>query len=122
MPRITHFDIPADNPDRALGFYKTVFGWESQKWDGPMDYWMLTTGSADQPGIDGGLMQRPHPQATTVNTIEVDSVDEYLTKVEAGGGQMVDGKKAIPGVGYLAYCTDTEGNTFGLFQQDESAQ
>ena len=122
MPRITHFDIPADNPDRALGFYKTVFGWESQKWDGPMDYWMLTTGSADQPGIDGGLMQRPHPQATTVNTIEVDSVDEYLTKVEAGGGQMVDGKKAIPGVGYLAYCQDTEGNTFGLFQQDESAQ
>ena len=122
MPRVTHFDIAADNPERALNFYQSVFGWKSQKWDGPMDYWMVTTGSNEQMGIDGGLMQRPHPQATTTITLEVDSVDDYMAKVEAGGGKVVDGKKTIPTVGYLAYCQDTEGNTFGIFQNDESAQ
>ena len=55
MPRVTHFEIPADDPERAADFYRKVFGWEIKKWDGPVDYWLVTTGSADEPGIDGGI-------------------------------------------------------------------
>ena len=60
MPRVIHFEIHADNPDRALNFYQTVLGWQFQKWDGPMEYWMVRTGPKEQPGIDGGLLRR-HP-------------------------------------------------------------
>ena len=55
MPRPVHFEIPAENPQRAMQFYETLFGWKFQKWDGPMDYWIITTGQPGEPGIDGGL-------------------------------------------------------------------
>jgi predicted enzyme related to lactoylglutathione lyase len=54
MPRPTHFEIPADNPERAIGFYGSVFGWQFQKWEGPMPYWLVTTGDSGT-GINGGL-------------------------------------------------------------------
>ncbi len=44
------------------------------------------------------------------------------SKVKSAGGTMVDPKHAVPGVGWLAYCTDTEGNEFGIMQPDESAK
>src|SRR5439155_19682712 len=56
MPRPAHFEIPAENPERAIAFYKDVFGWTFQKWDGPMPYWMITTGPDTEPGINGGLL------------------------------------------------------------------
>jgi len=62
MPRVIHFEIPADNPDRAVEFYKQVFGWKFDKWQGPQDYWLITTGKGE-PGIDGGMLRRPHPSA-----------------------------------------------------------
>ena len=57
MPRPIHFEIPAENPQRAMQFYETLFGWKFQKWEGDSDYWLITTGDS-QPGIDGGLMRR----------------------------------------------------------------
>jgi len=53
MPRPVHFEIPAENPQRAIDFYTKVFGWKFSKWDGPMDYWIISTGQAPEPGIDG---------------------------------------------------------------------
>jgi uncharacterized protein len=76
---------------------------------------------ADGPGIDGGLHARAHPGQGPVNTIDVPSCDEYVSKVAAAGGRTVVPKMAIPGVGWLAYCADSEGNTFGLMQADEKA-
>ncbi len=61
MKRIVHFDISADDPERAVKFYTDVFGWSVQKWDGPMDYWLVTTGPKDEPGIDGGIAKRKMP-------------------------------------------------------------
>jgi len=58
MPRVIHFEIPADDPARAVKFYADVFGWQSQKWDGPMEYWLVATGKAPAPGIDGGILRR----------------------------------------------------------------
>ncbi len=123
MPRPIHFEIPADDPERAAAFYRDVFGWKFEKWDGgPMPYWLITTGGNGEPGIDGGLLPRPHPGASTVNTVGVASVDESVKAIESKGGRNVVPKLAIPGMGWLAYCTDPEGNTFGIMQADEAAK
>jgi predicted enzyme related to lactoylglutathione lyase len=122
MSRVVHFELAADDPERAVQFYRTVFGWEIEKWTGPMDYWLIMTGPEGEPGIDGGLGKRDDPGQHTTNTIDVDSVDEYVKKVVANGGKVVVPKHAVPGVGYLAYCTDTEGNVFGMMASDPSAQ
>lgn len=120
MPRVIHFELPADNPDRAVQFYSDVFGWKFQKWAGPQDYWLVSTGEGG-PGINGGLLRRSHPGASTANTVDVTSVDEAVRSVEKAGGTIVAPKMPIPGVGYLAYCQDTEGNTFGVLQADPAA-
>jgi predicted enzyme related to lactoylglutathione lyase len=122
MPRVVHFELAADDPERAAAFYTTVFDWKFEKWQGPMDYWLITTGSQEEPGIDGGLGRRQRPDERTTNTIDVDSVDDYVEKVVANGGTVVMPKHTIPGVGYLAYCADTEGNVFGLMANDPNAQ
>jgi predicted enzyme related to lactoylglutathione lyase len=122
MPRIVHFDITADNPDRAVKFYSDIFGWQLEKWEGPMDYWMINTGPEEEPGINGGLSSREQMSYTTfVNTVDVPSVDEYMAKVEEMGGKVISPKMPIPGVGYIAMCQDTEGNTFNIMEADESA-
>jgi predicted enzyme related to lactoylglutathione lyase len=121
MPRVIHFEIPADNAERAIKFYSDVFGWNIQKW-GPQDYWLVDTGEKDQPGIGGAITKRTDPTTTTVNTIDVPSLDEYLNKITKSGGKVLTTKNTIPGVGYFAYCRDTEGNTFGVLQSDESAK
>ena len=120
MPRPMHFELPADDPVRAAKFYSETFGWKITKWDGPMEYWMVSTGAG--PGIDGGLMRRPHPGASTVNTIGVESLDDTVEKVVAAGGKVMMPRMAVPGIGYMAYCNDPEGNMFGLMQSDMSAK
>ncbi|MDQ1590578.1 MAG: uncharacterized protein QOG71_1205 [Pyrinomonadaceae bacterium] len=125
MPRVIHFELSADDPERAVKFYDEVFGWKTQRWDGPQSYWLLTTGEQGQPGIDGGLMKRsdnPLPQTSATNTIDVPSVDDYAQKITEHGGKIVIPKGAVPGIGYIAYCEDTEGNVFGIMQFDPSAK
>lgn len=122
MPRVTHFEIEAEKPERAIKFYEKVFGWKIEKWKGPIEYWLITTGKEDEPGIDGGLSKRTEGEPPTVNTIDVPSVDEYVKKVEGNGGSIVRPKIAIPGVGWMAYFKDTEGNLFGMMERDDSAQ
>lgn len=124
MPRVMHFEISAEEPERAAKFYAEAFGWKVQKWESPMDYWMLITGDEGEPGINGGMMKKcdEHPMPGTVNTITVASVDEYVGKVEAAGGKIIVPKMAIPTIGYIAYFQDTEGNMFGLMEPDTSAK
>ncbi len=121
MPRVVHFEFNVDDPERAVAFWRDVFGWTLNKWQGPADYWLASTGEGL--GIDGAL-QRP-PEFTgsqnTVVTVGVESVDETAAKVEAAGGTVVVPKMAIPQVGWLIYCRDTEGTVFGALQPDESA-
>ena len=123
MPRVVHFDLTAANPDRAAKFYGQVFGWKFEKWSGPMEYWMVKTGTDKQPGINGGLTRREGGMpAGTTNTVDVPSVDEFGAKISKSGGKIVRPKMAIPGVGYYAVCQDTEGNTFAIMQFDEKAK
>lgn len=122
MPRIIHFDIPVDDPTRAQKFYQEIFDWKFDKWNGPMEYWMVKTGDDKQPGINGGLAKRMPGQTGMTNTIDVPSVDEFSTKIQSKGGKVIVPKMAIPGVGYFAQCLDTEGNTFGIIQMDQNAK
>src|SRR5713226_1826886 len=121
MSRVIHFEIPASDPQRASAFYKKVFGWKIEKWPGPMEYWMVTTGADGTPGINGGLMKNTDVKTTT-NTTGVDSVDASVEAVTKSGGKLVMPKTAIPTVGYFAYLTDTEGNLFGVMQADKNAK
>jgi predicted enzyme related to lactoylglutathione lyase len=126
MPRVVHFEIHAEDPERAVNFYKTLFDWQFQKWEGPMEYWLVTTGPNDQPGINGGLMRR-HGQIdgqaviAYVCTVDVVDVDAYTNTAVANGGQIALPKTPIPGMGWLVYCKDTEGNIFGMMQGDPNA-
>jgi predicted enzyme related to lactoylglutathione lyase len=126
MPRVVHFEIHADDPRRAVNFYHDVFDWQINKWEGTEDYWLVTTGSQTEPGIDGAIMHRSHPISgegviAYVCTIDVPSVDDAAAKITAHGGTIVAPKMAIPHVGWLIYAKDTEGNTFGAMQSDHSA-
>ncbi|HMF57992.1 MAG TPA: VOC family protein [Pyrinomonadaceae bacterium] len=121
MHRVVHFEISADDPDRAVSFYKEVFGWEFEKWGGPRDYWLVTTGNGTEPGINGGVFRRDGP-VNFVNTVNVPDVDAFAEKITAEGGRVVVPKTTIPGVGYLIYCQDTESNVFGIMQADGSAK
>lgn len=120
MGRVVHFEIMAEDPQRARQFYEAVFGWEVQKWDGPFDYWLVKTGEEGEPGIDGAIMERRSDDGpgagAFVCTVGVSSLDESLRAVEQQGGEMISPKDSIPGVGSFAYCRDTEGNVFGVMQ------
>ena len=129
MPRVSHFEIHADNPERAIQFYTGLFGWEFKKWDGPMPYWLITTGPDSEPGINGGLMKRMGPPPADMQAVNayvcttmVPNLDASVDKATATGGTLALPKMPIPGVGWLAYVKDTEGNILGMMQHDAAAK
>jgi|SRR3990172_5687471 len=121
MNRFTHFELATGDLEKTAAFYREVFGWQIQKWDGPVDYWLVTTGDASTPGINGGLMPTSGEFSGTVNTIEVADIDDTIAKVLAHGGEIVLPKDAIPGVGYQAYFKDNSGIIVGVHQADPNA-
>jgi uncharacterized protein len=116
MNRFTHFELATDDLEKTAAFYREVFGWGIYKWEGPVDYWLVDTGDASTPGINGGLMQAGGDFKGTINTIEVDDIDAAIAKVKANGGEMIMDKDTIPGVGYQAYFKDNVGIIVGLHQ------
>ena len=92
--------------------------WKIEKWDGPQDYWLATTGDNDQPGINGALTPRAPGFPGIVNTIGVASLKDVVSAVEPNGGEVIEARIPVPGVGLLAYVKDSEGNIFGLMQPD----
>ena len=126
MSRVIHFEIHAEQPERAVRFYTDLFGWEFAQWNGSVPYWIITTGPSDQPGINGGLVPRRGTIDGTavlafVCTVDVASVDDAVKKLVELGGTIALPKMPIPGVGWLAYGKDTEGNIFGVMQSDPTA-
>ena len=121
MNRFTHFELATDDLEKTAAFYRDVFDWQVQKWEGPVEYWLITTGDQSTPGINGGLMQTSGDFRGTINTIQVDDIDAAIAKVLAHGGEIVLPKDAIPGVGYQAYFKDNAGILVGLHQADPNA-
>jgi predicted enzyme related to lactoylglutathione lyase len=120
MARITHFEIPANEPEKLTAFYEKVFDWKFSKWGGE-DYWLASTGD-EGPGINGAILRRRDPAQPLVNSLTVTSLDESVSAVMANGGSMAVPKMAVPGIGWLAYCKDPEGTIFGMMQNDPSAK
>lgn len=123
---VVHFEIPADDVERAQKFYGELFGWKIEKITGPspMDYWLITRGAAEgeKPMLGGGMMKRMAPQQQITIYIDVPSVDEYVEKVKKLGGQVCFPKMAVPAMGYFAVCLDPENNGFGLWECNSEAK
>ena len=133
MPnRPVHFEIQADEPERAAQFYRDALGWTIQKIDFQgAEYWMVMTAEKDsqEPGINGGLLRRPAntpPMECGTNayvcTVQVDNYDDIEKKILAAGGKVAMPKFAMVGMAWQGYYIDTEGNTFGIHQPDVSAK
>ena len=125
MAKVVHFEIPADNVDRAKNFYGSIFGWELQTMPmGESEYTTVKTTDVNEqtqmplePGaINGGMMQRDDVTPAPVITIDVDAIDDVLKEIEASGGATVTPRTPIPGMGAFAYFKDPEGNVMGLWE------
>jgi predicted enzyme related to lactoylglutathione lyase len=128
MPTIVYFQIPSDNIERSKEFYNQLFGWKIDKFpesntpEGMENWTVTTTDDKGNKALGGGMSKRQMPQQQITNFIDVKSVDEYSSKVEKLGGKVVVPKTAVPGMGYYAVCVDTENNSFGIFESNESAK
>lgn len=129
MSRAVHFEIQASNPQALIDYYTGLFGWSFNKWEGG-DYWLIHTGPEDKPGIHGGLMPRrgplPDPNAAVnafVVTVDVEDIDAALERAAApgSGGMVAVPKMAVPGIGWVGYAKDPDGNIFGMMQEDPEA-
>ena len=122
--RVVHFEVQADDINRAKDFYMKTFGWKIEQLmmaddkKDSMDYWGLTTGPKMDSGINGGMYRRPMDNKiyTYDCTIEVADIDEAIKDVKMNGGKIDKEKMELPNVGFFARCRDTEGNIFGLMQ------
>ncbi len=118
MATIVHFDISADDTERAKKFYSGLFGWKFNVLPGPMQYHLIETRDiSGNPGPGGGMAKRTEPGQGILNFMGVASIDETLEKVKQLGGKVLQDKQVIPGYGVLAVCSDTENNQFGLFEE-----
>ena len=121
MGRVVHFEIPAEDPDRAAEFYRKSFGWDVVGWGGPARYLLVTTGPADEVGINGAITDRHEHLQSVVNSIDVDGWERAAAAISSAGGEVLTAKTAINGIGYFSYCRDTEGNVFGILETDPAA-
>ena len=134
MNRVVHFEIQADDLDRAQKFYESCFGWTFQVMGAEFGgYRVIMTGpgpdemakgvTMENVGINGGMMKRnaPLPQDGTspnsfTSIIGVKDIDATIAKIDAAGGKPQTDKMEVPGVGKLRYYKDTEGNLFGIIE------
>jgi hypothetical protein len=114
---VRHFEIEADDVERAKRFYERVFGWKITPW-GPPNYYLIDAGA----GMSGDIRERSHPSGPGnvgfVCTVVVDDLQAIKATVIANGGSIVVPEFRIDGVGNLLYFTDTEGHRVGVMQRD----
>jgi predicted enzyme related to lactoylglutathione lyase len=125
MPnRVVHFEIEASDLERAKKFYSGAFGWKLEQMGADMgNYVLVTTGDPNEPGgINGGIFTPMPGSPEKLNAyscvIGVDNIDQAMQSVKSAGGQVLDDKMPIPGVGVFARCKDTEGNIFSVLQPE----
>jgi predicted enzyme related to lactoylglutathione lyase len=122
MPTIVHFDVPAEDIERGRKFYTELFGWNFQSFP-EMQYDLITTTNLDgTPGVGGGMGKRMDPSQRMMNYFGVKSIEAAMKKVKSLGGKLISEKMTVPGMGYLVNCIDTEGNAFGLWEEDPTAK
>jgi predicted enzyme related to lactoylglutathione lyase len=119
---IVHFEIPADNVEKLKRFYEEVFGWKITQASGPIEYWVIQTVPTDpngmpvRSGVNGGMYKKQVPESKPVNYITVESITDFLAKIEKLGGKVTQPKQAVPEIGWIAAAEDPEGNSFALIE------
>jgi len=117
----THFEIPADDPDRAKDFYAGLFGWGFQDVPGFEGYHLFTT-PVGQEGMGGAVGKRGESAPEKLRPyVQVDSIDATLPKVAELGGTVIEPKAEVPGQGWYAVFADTEGNELALWESPPRA-
>jgi predicted enzyme related to lactoylglutathione lyase len=126
---VGHFELPADNLERARKFYSSTFGWKMTQAPG-MEYTMVTTGPVDEkrmpkePGyVGGGIAKRAGLLEHPVVTILVEEISTVEKMIEKNGGKVLQPKQAIGdgSMGWSGYFKDSEGNVVGLYQMPKRA-
>jgi predicted enzyme related to lactoylglutathione lyase len=119
---LVHFEIPAADIEKLKRFYEQIFGWKIFQYPGPVDYWLIQTVPTDEKGmllrtgINGGMYKKPQPDIKPINYIAVESITDFLAKIEKLGGKIVSPKQEVPDIGWVAAAMDPEGNQFGLIE------
>jgi len=119
---LIHFEIPAEDVEKLKQFYEQVFGWKIFQYPGPIDYWIIQTVPTDEkgmlkrPGVNGGMYKKPKPEIKPINYFAVESITDFLAKIEKRGGKTISPKQEVPDVGWVAAATDPEGNQFALIE------
>ncbi len=131
MSKVLHFEIQVDDIERAKAFYAAVFDWTYEDWteQAGAPYWGITAGPEDEPGANGGLLQRGaaapgdgYANNAYVCTMGVEDYDATERKILEAGGRVALPKFALMGMAWQGYYLDTEGNTFGIHQPDPEAR
>jgi uncharacterized protein len=118
---IIHFEIPANDVEKLKRFYEEVFGWKIVQASGPIEYWVIQTVPVDpngmllRPGVNGGMYKKL-PESKPVNYFAVESISDFLEKIEKLGGKVTQPKQEVPEIGWIAAAEDPEGNLFALIQ------
>src|ERR1035437_8029525 len=111
------FRDPSDDPERAMRFYRQALGWKIEPMgDASVGYWLVTTGTEGEMGINGAIMGRSTPNQAVINTVGVANLEEAIAAVRNAGGTVGHDIDTIANVGRFTYATDTEGNLFGLLE------
>jgi predicted enzyme related to lactoylglutathione lyase len=113
--KICYIEMPTSDVARSAKFYSTIFGWTTRaRGDGAMAF-------DDSTGAVSGTWltsRKPVKDPGALTYIMVDSIDDTVRKIAAGGGRIVTPKTAISdGGNYYATFTDPTGNLFGLYQE-----
>jgi len=117
---LIHFEIPADDVQKIADFYRNVLGWKIESSPEFEGYLMVTT-SGREDAVEGGIMKKQMPQQTGLNYYEVDSIEDFNSKVKENGGQVLMEKMPVPKMGFFSVCLDPEGNPVGSWLTDENA-
>ena len=119
---LIHFEIPAINVEKLKQFYEEVFGWKILEYPGPIDYWLIQTVPVDangmllRPGVNGGMYKKQQPDIKPINYFAVESINDYLAKIQKLGGKVISPKQEVPDIGWVAAAMDPEGNQFALIE------
>jgi uncharacterized protein len=119
---IIHFEIPANDVEKLKRFYEEVFGWKITQASGPIEYWVIETVPVDEngkllrTGVNGGMYKKMVSESRPVNYFAVESISDFLAKIERMGGKVTQPKQEVPEIGWIAAAEDPEGNLFALIQ------
>ncbi|OGZ83755.1 MAG: glyoxalase [Candidatus Staskawiczbacteria bacterium RIFOXYD1_FULL_39_28] len=125
MDKVVHFELPADNTDRAKKFYQESFDWQITDYP-EMKYTIIRTAETDENmmikesgAINGGLFKKgegENPVVAPSFSVDVKDIDEAIKKIKNAGGLILKDKTQVGEMGYVAYFKDTEGNILSVWQ------